>query len=57
MLHVLAWDRPLMINGSRHQNAPLSQVIRETQTLLSGRMFINPAGGVIGKRSDGRILI
>lgn len=53
----LAPDRMLMINGQRHQGAPLTQVMLETRVLLSGRVFINPAGGKIGMNPNGRMLI
>lgn len=40
---------PLLINGMRHQNAALEVVMRETRRLLAGKVFINPAGGKIGR--------
>lgn len=56
-LRALAPDRTLMINGRRHQGAPLKQVMLETRVLLSGRVFVNPAGGRIGMNPNGRMLL
>lgn len=56
-LRALAPDRTLMINGRRHQSAPLTQVMLETKVLLAGRVYINPAGGKIGMNPCDRMLI
>ena len=48
---------PMFINGSRHGGAPLAQVLLETRVLLSGRVFVNPAGGRFGMGADGRLII
>lgn len=50
-------DVPFYINGQKHAHATLPVVLRETRTLLAGKIFINPAGGSIGKGPDGRILV
>ena len=42
-------DIPMLMNGMRHQNATLDTVIKETRRLLAGKVFINPAGGQIGR--------
>jgi len=48
---------PMYINGQKHNHAKLDVVLMETNVLLAGRVFINPAGGSIGKRENGRLLI
>ena len=50
-------DAPMYINGQKHGHAKLDKVLLETNVLLAGRVPINPAGGSIGKREDGRILV
>lgn len=48
---------PFYINGQKHAHATLPVVLRETRCLLAGKVFINPAGGSIGKGADGRVLV
>lgn len=50
-------DVPFYINGQKHAHATLPVVLRETRALLAGKVFINPAGGSIGKGPDGRMLL
>lgn len=48
---------PFYINGQKHNHATLDLVLLETRTLLAGKIFINPAGGYIGKGENGRIIV
>lgn len=50
-------DAPMYINGQKHGHAKLDVVLMETNVLLAGRVFINPAGGGIGKKENGRLWI
>jgi len=48
---------PFYINGQKHGHATLDVVLLEVRSLLAGKVFINPAGGYIGKKEDGRLII
>jgi len=48
---------PFYINGQKHNHATLDIVLFETRALLAGKVFINPAGGYIGKKENGRIIV
>lgn len=48
---------PFYINGQKHAHATLDVVLFEVRSLLAGKVFINPAGGSIGKKENGRLII
>ena len=48
---------PFLINGQKHAHATLDVVLLETRTLLAGKVYTNPAGGGIGKKENGRIIV
>ena len=50
-------DIPFYINGQKHGHATLDVVLFETRALLAGKVFINPAGGYIGKKENGRLIV
>lgn len=50
-------DAPFYINGQKHGHATLDVVLLETRSLLAGKVFINPAGGYIGKKDNGRMIV
>ena len=50
-------DVPFYINGQKHNHATLDVVLFETRSLLAGKVFINPAGGYIGKKENGRLIV
>lgn len=50
-------DIPFYINGQKHNHATLDVVLFETRALLAGKVFINPAGGSIGKKENGRLIV
>lgn len=50
-------DIPFYINGQKHGHAILDVVLFETRSLLAGKVSINPAGGYIGKKENGRIIV
>lgn len=48
---------PLFINGGRFQNLPIGEVLTETASMLGGRVPVSPAGGRVGHRDNGRMMI
>lgn len=50
-------DVPFYINGQKHGHATLDVVLLEVRSLLAGKVFINPAGGTIGKKENGRLIV